>query len=58
MKFTRFKFEKEWDWFFILPSINLFINDMRIRDKNIRLCVDWLGWHFMWLWVDETKRAY
>ena len=42
MKFTWFKFDKEWNWIFIIPSISLYINDMRIRDKSIRLCFDWL----------------
>ena len=53
MKFRRFYFMTDFDWFCVFPTIILCKNEQIYMDKNFRFSIHWLGWHISWLWVAE-----
>ena len=53
MKFERFRYIKSWNWLFILPTVCISINEKIYMEKNFSIEIHWLGWHFMWLWLEE-----
>lgn len=57
MKFYRFQYITNWEYFFIVPTISLTKNDLIYMNKNFRVAFHWLGWHMSWLWMhrEETK---
>ena len=53
MKLDTFRYIKDWEYFFVLPTIVFTINERIYYEKNIRVSIHWLGWHFSWLFREK-----
>ena len=55
MRFRGFLFLKDFSWIYLIPSIEVVLNEPQYRNKSIKLMVHWIGWHFRWLWIEKDK---
>lgn len=53
MKFDRYTFMSDWEWFFLLPTIAVIRRDRVLAVDNVSITIHWLGWHFRWRWIEK-----
>lgn len=53
MKFSYFRILTDWKWIYVIPTVEVRIDEMIYADKNFRIAVHFLGWHLYWLWREE-----
>ena len=51
MKFKHFNFQIHWDWFVLIPTIIIMIDEQIYYDKNFSIQLHWLGFHLRWFWI-------
>lgn len=51
MKFDRFDFERYFRSFFILPTIQIIINEQCLLQDNFSIQIHWLNLHCRWRWI-------
>lgn len=57
MKFDKFTYITDWEWFFIFPCIVTIKDEAYLCCKNFTIGFHFLGWHFRWRWLErEDKR--
>ena len=53
MKFSHFEILTDWKWIYVIPTVEVRINEMIYTAKSLRITVHFLGWHLFWLWWEE-----
>ena len=53
MKFYRRDFYKAKDWITIIPTVEIFINDMMYVKPNIAITINWLVFHVRFMWMES-----
>ena len=57
MKFRKFYYITDWEWFFIIPTIEIVKNEPQYFDKNFSIKFHCFGFHFKWFFIKEGKEA-
>lgn len=51
MKYRKFNYIKDFDWFYIIPSLVITKDEAQYISKNFSIQIHWLGFHIMWFWM-------
>ena len=55
MKFYGFQFLAAWDWIAVIPTVIITINEQIYYEKNLRVSLHWLGFHWSWRWIEDNE---
>ena len=55
MKFEKFNYEIWKDWIYLLPSIEVRIDDPIYYNYTFAVCVHFLVFHFRWVWMRKER---
>lgn len=55
MKFKKFNHEVYKDWIYLLPSIEVHINDPIYYYNNLAICIHFMIWHIRLFWLGEER---
>ena len=54
-KFDRFHHDRCFSFFFVIPTIEVVINEQYLMEKNLSIRLNWLGFHLGWRWIKEKQ---